>query len=119
MQVNGSCCDVAPDEPAITEQETMAELERILSDPEFRSTERNRKFLRYVTETARRPARNSSPCLRTVFPRLVCAFNRHIKTEVAKLLQNPKFLYDLSWPRNSAGAITNSWVTLRAYDSQV
>ena len=28
----------------------MAELERILSDPEFRSTERNRKFLRYVTE---------------------------------------------------------------------
>lgn len=50
MQVNGLCCDVAPDEPAITEQETMAELERILSDPEFRSTERNRKFLRYVTE---------------------------------------------------------------------
>jgi tetratricopeptide (TPR) repeat protein len=50
MQANRPCCDVEPDEPAITEQETMAELERILSDPEFRSTERNRKFLRYVTE---------------------------------------------------------------------
>lgn len=50
MQVNRLDCNVAPDEPAIAEQETMAELERILSDPEFRSTERNWKFLRYVTE---------------------------------------------------------------------
>ena len=50
MQVNTLCCDIAPDEPAITKQETMAELERVLSAPEFRSTERNRKFLRYVTE---------------------------------------------------------------------
>ena len=50
MQVNRLDCDVAPDEPAIAEQEIMAELERILSAPEFRSTERNRKFLRYVTE---------------------------------------------------------------------
>src|SRR4051794_53469 len=50
MQVNTLCCDIAPDEPAITEQETMAELERVLSAAEFRSTERNRKFLRYVTE---------------------------------------------------------------------
>ncbi len=50
MQVNTLRCDIAPDEPAITEQEIMAELERILADPEFRSTERNKKFLRYVTE---------------------------------------------------------------------
>lgn len=50
MQVNTLRCDIAPDEPAITERETMAELERVLSDPEFRSTERNKKFLRYVTE---------------------------------------------------------------------
>ncbi len=50
MQVHRSCLDVAPDDPAITTQETRAELERVLSDPEFRSTERNRKFLRYVTE---------------------------------------------------------------------
>lgn len=50
MQVNTLYCDIAPDEPAITEQETMAELERVLSAAEFRSTERNRKFLRYVTE---------------------------------------------------------------------
>ena len=50
MQVNTLRCDIAPDEPAITERETMAELERVLSDPEFRSTERNKNFLRYVTE---------------------------------------------------------------------
>jgi hypothetical protein len=50
MQVNTLRCDIAPDEPAITEQETMTELERVLSDPEFRSTERNKNFLRYVTE---------------------------------------------------------------------
>ena len=50
MQANTLRCDIAPDEPAITEQEIVAELERILADPEFRSTERNKKFLRYVTE---------------------------------------------------------------------
>lgn len=50
MRADRPCFDAPPDHPAITEQETIAELERVLSDPEFRSTERNRKFLRYVTE---------------------------------------------------------------------
>jgi hypothetical protein len=39
------------DEPKpVSEEETMAELERVLSDPRFRSSERNKRFLRYVTE---------------------------------------------------------------------
>lgn len=38
------------DELPVSEQEARAELEKLLADPNFRSTERNRRFLRYVTE---------------------------------------------------------------------
>jgi tetratricopeptide (TPR) repeat protein len=34
----------------VSEEETLAELERVLTDPNFRSSERNKRFLRYVTE---------------------------------------------------------------------
>ncbi|MGH6859693.1 MAG: hypothetical protein ACRECY_05510 [Phyllobacterium sp.] len=51
MQIDGGLRYDSPREfPPITAQETMAELERLLSDPEFRSTERNKKFLRYAME---------------------------------------------------------------------
>ncbi|MFU0507154.1 tetratricopeptide repeat protein [Pseudaminobacter sp. NGMCC 1.201702] len=39
-----------PEEPPVSAEEASAELERILTDPKFRSSERNKRFLRYVTE---------------------------------------------------------------------
>lgn len=38
------------DDLTVTEQEAKSELERVLSDPEFHCTERNKKFLRFVAE---------------------------------------------------------------------
>lgn len=37
-------------DPSISEDEARAELERVLGDSEFHSTERNKKFLRFVSE---------------------------------------------------------------------
>ena len=45
-----SSVDDRPKGSPVSEEETMAELERVLSDPKFRSSERNKRFLRYVTE---------------------------------------------------------------------
>lgn len=39
-----------PEGSPVSAEETLAELERVLSDPRFRSSERNKRFLRYVTE---------------------------------------------------------------------
>ncbi|WP_158083526.1 tetratricopeptide repeat protein [Manganibacter manganicus] len=36
--------------PPVSQEETLAELERVLTDPNFRSSERNKRFLRYVME---------------------------------------------------------------------
>ena len=45
-----SSFDDEPKGPPISEEETLAELERVLTDPKFHSSERNKRFLRYVTE---------------------------------------------------------------------
>lgn len=37
-------------DPSVSEDEARAELERVLQDPAFHSTERNKKFLRFVAE---------------------------------------------------------------------
>jgi Tfp pilus assembly protein PilF len=39
-----------PEEPPVSAEEASRELERVLTDPKFRSSERNKRFLRYVTE---------------------------------------------------------------------
>ncbi|SDP05030.1 hypothetical protein SAMN05428967_1014 [Phyllobacterium sp. YR620] len=39
-----------PDSERISEEEARAELDRLLSDPQFHSTERNRNFLRFVAQ---------------------------------------------------------------------
>src|SRR6187399_360654 len=41
-------CDF--DDRPVSREEAFAELERLLADPEFHSTERNKRFLRFVVE---------------------------------------------------------------------
>ena len=45
-----SFIDDKPEGSPVSEEETTAELERVLTDPKFRCSERNKRFLRYVTE---------------------------------------------------------------------
>src|SRR5690606_30435894 len=42
--------DDGPKDSPVSEEEAVAELERVLTDPTFRSSERNKRFLRYVMQ---------------------------------------------------------------------
>ena len=53
LETGGSAMEVdvnvdVPETESVTEQEARTELDRLLSDPQFHSTERNRNFLRFV-----------------------------------------------------------------------
>ena len=50
MSERTTSCITRTDDLPVSEQEARAELERLLSDPNFRATDRNRRFLRYVSE---------------------------------------------------------------------
>lgn len=50
MHVHGERTESQALETSVSEEDARAELARVLDDPEFHSTERNKKFLRFVAE---------------------------------------------------------------------